>query len=193
MKILKRVELIGFSLVLLLSLLSVFVDYEGQSIIIGFLMSLGAFAYFFGGFFFFSKSPFLSYKPSVGFGVFMGITTSIVLVGLMFRSSLFDGAEVMLLTGSALTGACLLLATVLMVKAPEHKSYWRLTLIRLGTLLVIGLFMYTQNRDVVMQRKYGDYPFYLEAVDNFRADPSDENHEELIKAIHKLDSLRYAE
>lgn len=190
MKFLKTLELAGFSIMLLLSLLSVFVDFAGQSVITGALLGLGSMAYFLAGFFFFSKSPFASYKLSIGFGAFMGFATSIVMVGLMFRAGLYEGTEMMLLIGSTLVGMCILLGLILMLRSPEHKAYWRQTLIRLGVLLVVGVFMYTQNREVVMQRKYGDYPFYIEAYEEFSQNPSEETVDKLEQARQRMDSLR---
>lgn len=190
MKFLKRIEVIGFVLMLLLIWSNLFIDFPGQDILTGIIVGFAPMIYLIGGFFFFSKSPLSSYKFSVVFGAAMGFAFSILITGMLFKIQMYQGSKIMMYAGMGMVGAGLLAAIIMMLKADEHKSYWKGQMPRLALLLITGIVVSSYADDNLLNIKYGDYPFYIEARKAYDENPTEENLQMLIEADEKMDSLK---
>ena len=193
MKVFKGIELSLLLLVQTIIVFTLLTDGIPYGILIVPLTGLLSMTYFMAGVFIFGKMPIGKNLKTIALGIPLGIITSIALMGIVFKFMLYEGANIMLGTGlyPALMG--LIVVVVLFAKSKENRSHWKLVMFRLVVLIIPALLLYSKSEVEMVENRYSDYPFYIDAYKVYMDDPTKENVLLLDEAREKMDSLRISE
>ena len=191
MKTFKRLEIASFVIAACLALMGVYgVSFEGRGVITGVWLSTLCFAYFAGGILWFGRQPFGKYVIGLIYGIFLGWAASVCVVGILFKSLLYEGWQPLLLLGTGVVSLAMVFAAIFAFAAKaEYRAYWRFVLLRTVLLVVLGIAVYLPTKEQVWEWRYADYPPLLEALKAYEDNPTEENQELLIEEQIRYDSI----
>lgn len=193
MKVFKGIELSLLLLVQTIIVFTLLTDGIPYGIVIVPLTGLLSMTYFMAGVFIFGKMPIGKNLKTIALGIPLGIITSIAIMGIVFKFMLYEGASILLDFGLFGLAVGTVIVIVLLILSSENRDHWKWVLLRLIVLLVPAIMLFPKSENDILQARYKDYPFYIEAFQNYSAEPSEENSEFYREAREKMDSLRFSE
>lgn len=122
----------------------------------------------------FNKSSYagISAKRIIGAEV-LGLSFSLILIGILFKAQLWPGGGIQLGTGLFFTGIILIVALIYNSrnKANFYKGIFR----RIAIIGGFGLLIFMTSTDTIIDTYYPDQPEYREAFKKAVANPQDQS------------------